>query len=147
MKVSELTGAELDYWVAQCELTSTLDGLLIKQAGDKRWTIVDKEDGSIFGLICDGIIARSKARRELSLPQNVFYYQPSVDWAYGGPLIERSGICIEREDHDGAEWYAQIPKWANGPAWQQATGKTPLIAAMRAFVASKFGEEVPEITQ
>jgi hypothetical protein len=68
-------------------------------------------------------------------------YQPSTDWAHGGSIIEREGINL---DH-----YAKNPQWS---AWTpaperesgeaQAFGSTPLIAAMRCYVASKLGDEV-----
>ncbi len=138
MKVSELSGTLLDYWVAQCELNRSLDELELRDAGQNRWTLVDKEDGSIMGLICSGIRDRSKARRELSLPPNVFYYWPSGDWAYGGPLIERE-ISLLRKD--GTHWTA-IPH--DGPNMEGATG---LEAACRAIVASKFGREVPDLPE
>ena len=60
------------------------------------------------------------------------------DWAQGGPIIEREEISVN---------------WANGQ-WQAHTGNdqdeyeqieygpTPLIAAMRCYVAAKLGDEV-----
>jgi hypothetical protein len=68
-----------------------------------------------------------------------------TDWEHGGPLIEREGI--------GLDQYADYPRWqAFTPAPEQpsghcaCTGPTPLIAAMRCYVASKLGDdvEVPE---
>lgn len=61
----------------------------------------------------------------------------STDWAQGGPIIER-------------EW---IELTNNGNAWQaigrgfgedapEGSGPTPLIAAMRCYVASKLGDTV-----
>ena len=68
-------------------------------------------------------------------------YKPSTDWSQGGPIIEREGINLDN--------YAKNPKWS---AWTpapdresgeaQAYGPTPLIAAMRCYVASKLGDEV-----
>ena len=65
-------------------------------------------------------------------------WQPSTDWAQGGPIIERKKIAI---DFDGAAWCASDNRkpLAN-------YGPTPLIAAMRCYVASKLGDEV-EIPQ
>lgn len=57
-------------------------------------------------------------------------YEPSWQWPEGGPIIGRERIKLEPWDHD-AEWQA------NG-VW----GPTALVAAMRAYVASKFGDEV-----
>ena len=68
-------------------------------------------------------------------------YTPSTDWAQGGPIIEREGINLDN--------YAKNPQWsAWTPAPDQATGEaqaygpTPLIAAMRCYVASKLGDTV-----
>ena len=59
----------------------------------------------------------------------------STDWAQGGPLIERNLITIFRHDE---EWFAhsQLSMPEDFP------GDTPLIAAMRCYVASKLGDEV-----
>lgn len=60
-------------------------------------------------------------------------FNPSGDWAQGGAIIEREKIELE---HDGFEWWARI--WAD----QDFSGSTPLVAAMRCYVASKLGDEV-----
>lgn len=61
----------------------------------------------------------------------------STDWSQGGPIIEREGISVMRvyKDYDepwcaerGEEHFTEAP--------------TPLIAAMRCYVASKLGDEV-----
>lgn len=59
----------------------------------------------------------------------------STDWSQGGPIIEREGIEINLGSPD--KWVASI-----GGEREIETGLTPLIAAMRAYVASKMGEEV-----
>ena len=59
----------------------------------------------------------------------------STNWAQGGPIIEREGIELLCETV-GFRWVAMPQK---GPEW---SGPTPLIAAMRCFVASKLGDEV-----
>lgn len=64
-------------------------------------------------------------------------FKPSTDWAQGGPIIEREQI--------GIEWNVDpINHWvATDDFWESAyVGPTPLVAAMRAFVASKLGDEV-----
>jgi len=70
-------------------------------------------------------------------------YRPSTDWAQGGPIIERECmdiLCLAGSD-DGwqADKYLHTEK-------VEAFGPTPLIAAMRCYVASKLGDsvEVPE---
>ena len=61
---------------------------------------------------------------------------PSKYWDQGGPIIEREGICLHRYK-DGSEWSATYS--AQDP---ESFGPTPLIAAMRCYVASKLGDEV-----
>jgi len=58
----------------------------------------------------------------------------STDWAEGGPIIERERIDVLYE-HD-LRWIA-IPQKGI-----ESYGPTPLIAAMRCYVASKLGDEV-----
>ena len=66
------------------------------------------------------------------------HFTPSTDWALGGPIIEREGISVCPDEI--APWCAYFD---NGSAeYVFYTGKTPLIAAMRCYVASKLGEEV-----
>jgi hypothetical protein len=60
-------------------------------------------------------------------------YPFSTDWAQGGPIIERERIELE---HDGFIWWARIK------ADEDYSGPTPLIAAMRCYVASKLGDAV-----
>jgi hypothetical protein len=60
----------------------------------------------------------------------------STDWAQGGPIIERENMEITRLADDRG-W-----KSTNYDQTIKAYGPTPLIAAMRCYVASKLGDEV-----
>ncbi len=66
-------------------------------------------------------------------------YAPSRVWNDGGPLLERERI--QPVPRDEGDWAAIAPSTGNciGPC---GYGPTLLIAAMRAFVASRFGDEV-----
>jgi hypothetical protein len=64
-------------------------------------------------------------------------YLPSTDWAQGGPIIEQEGMTIAL---DAFGWEARHYDGETEP-WTM-TGDTPLIAAMRCYVASKLGDEV-----
>lgn len=64
----------------------------------------------------------------------------SRNWALAGMIIHRELIDWYVEGRGDAE-----PVWvatADGVGGFYARGPTPLIAAMRAFVASKLGDEV-----
>lgn len=77
-------------------------------------------------------------------------WNPHSNWSQGGPIIEREKIDTEsRWDIRGCgvrvgfkEWYACHPKNHGGLIRYTGYGPTPLIAAMRCYVASKLGDEV-----
>jgi hypothetical protein len=64
----------------------------------------------------------------------------STNWAQGGPIIGRERINIAEDIHPTMNWTATLYV-PDEEAWQ-FDGPTPLIAAMRCFVASTLGEEV-----
>ena len=74
-------------------------------------------------------------------------FKPSTDWAHGGPIIEREGITTAPySTHNEV-----IREWKAGRDWPMShfpyyLGPTPLIAAMRCYVASKLGDtvDIPE---
>ena len=83
---------------------------------------------------CEGVLMRWERSTHDEAPLE---YSPSTDWAQGGPIIEREWIdlhCV-----NDALWEAEI----NASAYHnRKNGSTPLIAAMRCYVASKLGDEV-----
>ena len=68
-------------------------------------------------------------------------YAPSTDWAQGGPIIEREGINLVYQG-DAHDWNASLWDYAEQDWHLHTEGPTPLIAAMRCYVASKLGDEV-----
>ncbi|KWK74127.1 phage protein NinX family protein [Burkholderia ubonensis] len=121
MKVSELTGALLDYWVAHAQgrRAEIVDGKAIVvriRAG-----ILDDNGGGTY-------VLRGP-------------YQPSTRWDVGGEIIERERITVTPV-YRGAEWGAYIRNCCYESDDVDQIGPTPLVAAMRAFVALKFGDEV-----
>ena len=73
------------------------------------------------------------------------YIHPSTDWSQGGPIIEREFMDVEVTPM-GAEKkaYDVWRAWHPSPDADAACecGPTPLIAAMRCYVASKLGDKV-----
>jgi hypothetical protein len=79
-------------------------------------------------------------------------FGPSADWAQGGPIIDREQI--ETAPWDTEEAADRKPYGFAATSWRARNlreymydaeghfGPTPLIAAMRCFVASKLGDEV-----
>jgi len=116
MKTSELTGAALDWAVAKAEMELSEDG------------------GQVH------LTERGVRRYEDTL--NISY-SPSTDWAHGGEIIEREMISVSREFTSSAvEWAAWTPAPIRDDAEAFGYGDSPLIAAMRCYVASKLGDEV-----
>jgi hypothetical protein len=64
---------------------------------------------------------------------------PSTDWAQGGPIIEREKLCITASVE--GDWTAFCVSDEMDMQWI-CRGPTPLVAAMRCYVASKLGDEV-----
>ena len=74
-------------------------------------------------------------------------FRPDRDWETGGPIIERERITIVASEYGGQmEWSATVGPFTHyideSLPLGEATGPTPLVAAMRAYVASKLGQEV-----
>jgi Protein of unknown function (DUF2591) len=80
-----------------------------------------------------------------AVPVDLGSFSPSTDWLQGGLIIERwPGIylfpLLEPQGWFQAEIWPEPQKLA-----ARSIAPTPLIAAMRALVASKFGDEVPDV--
>lgn len=112
-KTAELTGAALDYAVAMAE-------------GHRNVTYWHAT-GSVTSKLPNGI-------------QLTHSY--GTDWAQAGPIIEREGINLFRQKqglpitdpaYHPADWIAHI----DGTFTRH--GPTPLVAAMRSYVARAFG--------
>ena len=117
MRTSELQGAALNWAVAKCE------GVFV-QISNGGWWVFDSD-------------AFSEFRNDYN-DSKLQAFQPSTDWSQGGPIIEREGIHIKKHPSD---WIAlPYDSVFSEEAYQQ--GPTPLIAAMRCYVASKMGDEV-----
>ena len=62
----------------------------------------------------------------------------STNWAQGGPIIEQERISVE--PCFDLKWVAICTESPNSAFEEE--GPTPLVAAMRCYVASKLGDEV-----
>jgi hypothetical protein len=114
VKTADLTGAALDWAVADCEGYTNarfhreppLDGGWIMDPPRKE-----------YGPVLLGDLAFS------------------ADWSQGGPIIEREFLDVW---HNGFEWVSRLRRQSEA----LFRGPTPLIAAMRCYVASKKGDTV-----
>ena len=113
MKVDQLTGAALDWAVAKCE----------------GYTCLHKTEGRMPH---EPQLVMWPPRKAYGLV-DLWELGYSTDWAQGGAIIEREGLTIT---HQQNQWAAQTDDdlFAFGP--------TPLIAAMRCYIASKLGGSV-----
>jgi len=110
MKTAELSGAALDWAVANVE------GLTQYYEPDERCAFDD--EGAA--------------------------YEPSANWAQGGAIIESEWISVSKPVNS-LTWVATMHyqnEDTDDVMWMEETGTTPLIAAMRCYVASKLGDEV-----
>jgi len=112
IKTAELTGPALDWAVAKCEDLEV-------------W----REPDGIY--LCEG-------------GEVGFMFRPSTSWQEGGPIIEREEISSYHEIPAMRDsiWQARPSLSAKGAGGRWGIGPTPLIAAMRCYVASKLGEEI-----
>ena len=85
---------------------------------------------------------------DLSIPSfdDGLIFAPSTNWLHGGPIIERERIGFK---YTGTAM--EFVAWLNGglSTKHDCYGPTPLIAAMRCFVASRLGDtiDIPEELQ
>lgn len=125
IKVWELTGQALDWAVAKCE-------------GHKAAQI--KANGPVHLFMTVGY--------------NPSPYSPSTNWAQCGPILEREMACkngrlVVKDETFATATTATFSAEYTGHNWEQNRkyrGPTPLVAAMRCYVASKVGDtvEIPE---
>jgi len=123
MKTADLEGALLDYWVAKAE------GYAITWCNQHD----DPNDLYYPNFYWSGNDLTGKRIVECM-------FQPSTNWSHGGPLIERERVGILPVQ--GTDF------WTAGKVGTivdlSKRSPTPLIAAMRAVVTSKYGEGVPD---
>lgn len=91
----------------------------------------------LIGTALDWAVAKCEELQQVTDSRPYFKaYSPSTFWNHGGPIIERERIDVAYLGA-GNTWVAQ-----DADSQQNELGSTPLIAAMRCYVASKLGDEV-----
>lgn len=120
MKTSELTGDVLLWAVATCEGYTELHKI------EGRWPH-------------EPHLAMMPPRREYGAME-LWEIGSDCDWRFFGPIIERQKIFVKPTINKGWRSYQRDP-FGNGISHSQY-GPTPLIAAMRCYVASKLGDEI-----
>ena len=139
MKTQDLIGDALDWAVAKAE-----------GFPERVWTEVPMPEDYTC---CCGLSVHPTKRNwsALHILECPHSYAYSTDWAHGGPIIQREGIellCNVSEAEAALTKKHEIP-WT--PDWFACSkrrkhlhfhGPTPLIAAMRCYVAQILGSEV-----
>lgn len=123
-KTSELIAPALDWAVAKCEgLQAYKDAMLDGRVKEGWW---------VSGLSTD-----PNDWHPLST------FNPSTNWAQGGPITEREKIDTIADPNGKDVWLGRL--YQNRVEYK-AFGPTPLVAAIRCLVVSKLGEyvEIPE---
>ncbi len=155
VKTSELIGPALDWAVAKCEGHAVC--ILTVEEQRARYIETAKEVGEEVDQFDEDVMSafsaklcvmsndgykraptHSEAMMIFNAGMPAFAY--STSWAQGGPIVEREKIEI-LPTLNPEYWSCRVAKksrWHEGP--------TPLIAAMRCYVASKRGDtvEIPE---
>lgn len=119
-KTSELTGDALDWAVATCE----------------GYTDFQKIEGRMPHEPQFGMFPSRRGYGVMELWELSF----STDWNKGGWIIERERIELQYMDNFES-WSASMVHKSGQDSFA-GYGKTPLVAAMRCYVASKLGDEV-----
>lgn len=113
IKTNELTGAALDWAAAKCQgYDYEVNDGAVLTGG-----AVLIQEGDYAGCHTDEV------------------YEPSTNWSQGGPIIEREKLSVVIQGADA--WHSSCPRYVT-----HGYGTTPLVAAMRCYVASKLGNEV-----
>lgn len=120
--VNDLIGKALDYAVAKA----------------KGW--IDYPDDSIE---CGSIWHTDPSRAPYGEFIDKRHWNPSTDWKQGGLIIAQEGISprVHMVVNDTIESWVASREWPLSEL-RGYCGPTPLIAAMRCFVASKLGPEI-----
>ncbi len=119
--------------------TAVLTGALL-------WAAVAKADGRNYRIGDDGRVRVSR-RGGFDTCQGDWFPGGDADWLCAGPIIDRERISVISAADDGVLvpgwWRATNRFWFQGGIdGPEGSGPSPLVAAMRAFVRSKMGDEV-----
>ena len=121
MKTSELTGDALVCAVAMCEGYTDLHKIPDRWPHEPQWAMMPPN-------------------REYGVME-LWEIGSAYDWGFCGPIIERERIQITPDVGCwNAHYHDNLFEEDGSDCFQ--IGKTPLIAAMRCYVASKLGDEI-----
>lgn len=130
-RVADLTEKELDYLVAKIEVDA---GNITFDSEEKDKPLVQVFDGE-----CSTYFSAAKPHTYGPFRgPGCGTFAPSTDWSFGGHFLLEYAIGFK--PISDAEWEAE--EYITGFTGR---GPTPLIASMRALVASVYGDSVEEV--
>lgn len=98
------------------------------------WLVAQCQEVKIFDFADRHKAKRGYVLYATSIESVDWEYSPTTYWSQGGPIIYREKVTTSDDGQDG---------WAAGYRGTLTYfGPTPLVAAMRAYVTSKLGDEV-----
>ena len=124
-KVSELTGAALDWAVA------TADGYPVVSPSAP-WHNKHGAHG-----LAQVMVANTKRKSACH-----YAFRPSESWGQGGPIIDREAFNIRQITGSERSPETKVEALIHGNGRGYFRGPTALVAAMRCYVASKLGDDV-----
>jgi hypothetical protein len=113
------------------------------------WLVAECEGREILSLLGGGILVNGRYESGDEIPTELgfnYMWHPSTDWSQGGPIVDREKISINYLNSTDHLWsasiYEPVPPPYNAPQVKHnGSGTTALIAAMRCYVASRYGNE------
>lgn len=109
------------------------DGGAMRYAPDLEGIALDRRVAELAGYFASGLVVELNGKLyDTSEDGPDDSWSPSTKWSQGGPIIERELINLQH-------WMKYHEAWS---AWWQdieREGQTPLVAAMRVYVAAKAG--------
>jgi hypothetical protein len=147
IKTSELQGAALDWAVAKCEgfnvgVLTASDVISRQLEGETdpaqiAWIKDAFKDFKAVPCCVDSDGYKHEYSSKLAVHGVSGKFAFSSNWSQGGPIIERERICLRDIGEDDYMWEADDQRGG-----RPYLAETPLVAAMRCYVASKLGDEV-----
>ena len=141
IKTSELEGAALDWAVAQSskawEFGHSLHPAMTLDPTFKSVCIRPYPRGEFGALVDTCVLLPRNSMRQDPLP-----FCPSSDWSHCGPIIEKMDVQVRINDWPNEVKWLGIARSADRMVMVCQKGTTPLIAACRAIVAAKLGDDV-----
>lgn len=127
VKTAELTGPALDWAVAMAE----------------GWEADRPQDGQVRK---NGVYRLVGSRPSRSTVSPDWFYDPSTNWAHGGPLLDRHATMVLSHDHSSEVMIGGFWNPSREAACEKkspsADGPSILVALCRAIVSAKLGDVV-----